>query len=159
MANVVQTEELSEHIVRDVFRDSLRSEAGPDDSDRLTDPRDGDRDDSHPFIVTSFPNTKPLYPMIVVREGSDSAERPDRRHTLHEHQYEVLVQIGASSTTTMFSLRDGVKAWFEENIEYLESEGFEDATMGSATRADWDSDVSTATMQIPFEGIVNTITS
>lgn len=157
MANVVQTENLSEHIVRDTFRDSLRSVAGPSASDTLTDPEDANRDDAHPFIVTSFPDTKSLYPMIVVREGADSAERPDRRHDLHEHQYQVLVQYAASSATTMFSLRDGIKAWFEDNIEYLESEGFEDATIGSASRADWDSEVSTASGQIPFDGLVNTV--
>ena len=157
MANVVQTENLSEHIVRDTFRDSLRSVAGPNDSDTLTDPEDANRDDAHPFIVTSFPDTKPLYPMIVVREGADSAERPDRRHDLHEHQYQVLVQYSASSSTAMFSLRDGIKAWFEDNIEFLESEGFEDASIGSATRADWDSEVSTASGQIPFDGLVNTV--
>jgi hypothetical protein len=158
MANVVQTENLSEHIVRDTFRDSLRANAGAQGSkEYLIDPEDANRDDAHPFIVTSFPDTKPLYPMIVVREGADSAERPDRRHDLHEHQYQVLVQYAASSSTAMFQLRDGIKAWFEDNIEFLESEGFEDATIGNASRADWDSEVSTASGQIPFGGIVNTI--
>lgn len=157
MANVVQTENLSEHIVRDTFRDGLRSAAGPNPSDTITDPEDANRDGEHPFIVTSFPDTSPLYPMIVVREGSDSGERPDRRHDLHEHQYEVLVQYAASSSTVMFSIRDGIKAWFEDNIAWLESEGFEDAVMGSSTTADWDSSVSTSSGQIPFEGTVNTV--
>lgn len=157
MAKVVQTENLSEHIVRDTFRDDLRANAGASGSGKLLiDPNDSSRDSSHPFIVTSFPDTEPLYPMIVVREGGDSAERPDRRHDFHEHDYRVLVQIGAVSTTTMFSLRDGVRAWFEDNIEFLASEGFEDCRIESSNRSDWDSEVSTATWQTAFAGIVNT---
>jgi len=57
----------------------------------------------------------------------------------------------------MFSLRDGIKAWFEDNIEFLEGQGFEDAVIGNSSRADWDSEVSTASGQIPFDGIVNTV--
>lgn len=156
MAQVIQTKNLSEHIVRDTFRDGLRGVAGPNAADTLTDPKDSSRDSAHPFIVTSFPDTDPLYPMIVCSEAADSAVRPDRRKDLHEHDYRVLVQIGAISATTMFSLRDGVRAWFEDNIDFLESEGFEDAEIESSTRADWDTDSQTETWQITFAGLVNT---
>lgn len=155
---VIQAGNLSTAIVRDLWRDNLRAAAGPNDADALTDPKSSERDDSHPFVVTSYPDTKPLYPMIIVREGADSAARPDRRHTLHEHDYQVLVQIGAKSSTTMFDLRDSVKAWFEGNIEMLEGNGFEDAVMGDSARVDWDGETSTETTQIPFNGVVNTIT-
>lgn len=153
---VIATENLSTEIVVNQFRDPLRAAAGPNDTDTITDPKAASRDSAHPFIVTSFPSTDLLYPLIVVREGGDSGSRPDRRVDLHEHEYDVVIQIATISTTTYFDLRDSIRGWFEDRIETLAGNGYEDAELVSAPRTNWDNDVDTTTGELVFRGVVNT---
>jgi hypothetical protein len=153
---VIATENLSTEIVLHQFRDRLRNVSGPNDADTLTDPKAGSRDSGHPFIVTSFPDTKPLYPMVIVREAGDAGSRPDRRVDLHEHEYDVAVEILTRSSTTYFDLRDSIRGWFEDAIETLAANGFEDGEIVSANRTNWENDVSVVSGGVVFRGTVNT---
>lgn len=153
---VIPTEELSTEIVVNQFRDPLRNAAGPNKADTITDPNAASRDDAHPFIVTSFPDTSPLYPMVIVGEDGDSGSRPDRRVDLHEHDYDVRVRILAKSSTTYFDLRDSIRGWFADRVDTLAANGFEDASIASSGRIDWENDISVEAGQVVFNGTVNT---
>lgn len=147
---------LSEEIIVTQFRDRLRTEAGDGTKD-LDDPKSGSRGSGDPsFIVTSFPDDHPFYPHVVVREAGDTGRRPDRRVDIHQHTYLVEALVLAASATNLFSIRDGIRNWFENNIETLGNNGYQDGEIASSTPANWEADLSVETWQLTFTGEVFT---
>lgn len=159
MATVIQTANLSREIILNQFRDPMRAEVGSVGSGaRFEDPQSGSRDSAHPFIVTSYPSSDILYPMIVVQEAGDSGRRPDARVGLTEHNYAVSIQIGATSSTTLFDLRDSFRAWFEARIDTFNANGFEDPELTPSGRPSWESDPKIKAVELAAEGTVTTST-
>lgn len=158
MATVIKTENLSKEIILNQFRNPLRQAVGPNEADTITDPVHSERDrtNNEYMITTSRPDSPRLYPLIVVREGGDSGSRPDRRADLHEHEYDVVTEILTKSDTTYFDLRDSVRAWFENRIDTLNGNGYEDAEIVSANRTQWEAEASVVSGEIVFRGTVNT---
>lgn len=154
MATVIPRSELSDRIVRGLFRDELREASGAVGSGAaIEDPRANDR--SGAFVLTSRPDRDTLYPILIVEEGGDSGSRPDRRLELHEHAYDVRVTVQATNSTHRMRIKDQLRGWFEANIDLLNTEGFEDPEI-SVNPATWGSDPRVEELEVTFSGIVNT---
>lgn len=157
MATVIPREKLSERIVKDLFRASLKEASGPESEDpEIVDPKEGERTSNQRFVHSSRPSRSPLYPILIVEEGADTASRPDRRVDLHEHQYDVLVTIQAASSTNLSRIKDQLRGWFENNIDMFNANGYEDPEIISAPRTDFNPDQAIEEKTFTFQGTVNT---
>ena len=160
MSQVIAAADLSTEIVQNQFRAPLQT-AADDSNVPLTDPRASKRDDTDPeippFVLPSFPDQDPLYPHLIVSEADDQAERPDQRADLHQHTYGVAVTIYARSTTQLNKLTDGVRDWFEDQIDTLEDNGFTDPMIaGGGDVPTWEDDPMVEQRELRFEGEVYT---
>lgn len=160
MSTVIATEDLSTEILQNQFRKPLQQEAD-DDTRPLTDPSASARDPADntipPFVLPSFPDQDPLYPHLIVSEASDEGTRPDDRADLHEHTYDVEVEIIAKSTTRVNKLGDEVRAWFEDRIPVLNEAGFTDASIaGGGGAPSYEHAPNAKTKAVLFRGTVYT---
>jgi len=160
MSTVIPASELSTEIVQNQFRAPLQT-AADDGSVPLTDPsasnRDGSDPEIPPFVLPSFPDQDPLYPHLIVSEAGDDATRPDQRANLHQHTYEVEVKVLARSTTQLNKIGDGVRDWFEDQIDKLEDNGFTDPEIaGGGEVPSFETDVAVESKVLRFQGTVYT---
>lgn len=145
--------EQSKTICRDTIRDGLRA-AATDSAQPLDDPEDSGsgRGDGSEFVLTSYPSRNVTYPHVVVREVGDSGGRLDSRSDLWLHDYSVRVELLARSATEAMNLRDGVKAWFQQNVDTLRDAGFVDVGIDSATPMNYEGDASVDALQVTYSG-------
>lgn len=130
--SVLDTDKVSKTVVRDEIRDGLRTAAG--DSNRpLTDPKSGSRPSNAEFVLTSHPDRDAFYPLIIVGEDDDSAEKPDQRATLFLHDYVISITIKAESSTNLFKIRDQVKNWLFQEWENLGEAGIQELEVISSS--------------------------
>lgn len=153
--STVPSKDLSEEIVKTQFRDRLRTEAAASGED-LNDPKSGSRTTDDPeFVLTAFPDDNPFYPHIIVSESGDAGNRLGHS-PMFQHNYAVEAAILALSSTNMFSIRDGVRHWFERNIDTLGNNGFQDGEVISSSRMNWEPDPKVTSWQVTFGGTVIT---
>jgi hypothetical protein len=153
---VLAPETLEATLVRDVIRDGLRAQAAG--SGPLEDPMAVARvaAGGAPFVMTSFPDRNPFYPLIIVAEQSGTSEPPDARFDFWEDTYAVAFRILAESTTHVKNIKDQVKNWIKANKRVLQDAGYSDVKIISDTPATWDPTNNVKEWRIVISGRVYT---
>jgi hypothetical protein len=137
---------LSTAVIRDLLRDGIRT--------GIDDPASAKRPTASQFVTTSYPDRSVYYPLIVVGEVSDRSYRPDIRAEVWKHTYAAQIMIHAKSMTQLYQLRDGVRAWIENNIRTLEQAGYMDASVSSSSSATWDAAATVYRWRLVVTGTV-----
>ena len=150
--------DLSEEIIKDGFRAELQQYAD-EGTTPLEDPQADTRGSkTPPFVLTSYPSSSPMYPHIIVQEGSDDAGPIDRRQSaFYQHDFGVQITVEARSSTEKFALKSGVRAFLQDREQALRDRGFAELVY-STTNASWDSTSETASWQVTVNGLVHTTT-
>ncbi len=151
----IASENLSTTVVRDLLRDGLRS-AADDSSYPLDDPAGSDRPDASKFVLTSFPDRKIYYPLIVVEEADDNSTKVDMQNPVHQHTYTVKITIYSKTNTHLFQIRDQIRQFIEADYMDLSDSGFAEPTIESSTSASWESNPEVKQWEMMISGLVYT---
>lgn len=149
----ISSESLSAAIIRDLFRDGLRTAVTAGD---ISDPSSARRAGAASMVMTEFPDQGVLYPHVIVSEASDVGDRPDSRADLWQHTYAVGIEIHAKSSTQMFRIRDEVRAWVEGNVDVLNAAGFTDPQISPGIPMNWDANEQIRRWKFVIKGTVYT---
>ena len=149
--------ELSTEIIKEGFRAELQQYAD-DGTTPLEDPREPRGDKTPPFVLTSYPSSTPVYPHIIVQEGSDDAGPIDQRQSaFYQHDFSVQITVEARASTEKFDLKAGVRAFLQDREQALRDRGFAELDY-STSNATWDATSETASWQVAVSGLVHTTT-
>ena len=155
MGTVIAPDEMSKTVILTIFRDGLLA-AAADVGQPLEDPIELTRPEKSKFVLATIPMREVNYPHIVVSEDNDSAKRLDQRSCLLEHRYNVRALIRAETNTHIYKIRDGVRAWFQENYEQIRLAGFTDGEIIGSRPITWDETSLVKEWQMIFTGLVYT---
>lgn len=153
MTTEVSSDGLSTAMIRDLFRAGLRAAVA---AGTIVDPNASTRPAGSPMVVSDLPDRSRYYPHIVVGEASDSADRPDSRANLWEHQYSVSIEIHCETSTHLYRIRDQVRGWAESNVDALNAAGFTDPQIATSVATNWDAESRVRTWRFVVRGTVYT---
>lgn len=153
----INIEDLSTEIIVNIFRDGMR-DAADDENEPLTDPKSDQRPDNTEFIMTSFPQTRVFYPLIIIDEFDDSDERVDAQVDFFRHSYALRITIYAESNTHLYHIRDQVRHFIESNYVANMDAGFHETSIQSSTAATWEVNAEVQKWEMIVSGMVFTKT-
>ncbi len=140
-------------MIRDLFRAGLRAAVA---AGTITDPKASTRPSGSPMVVSDLPDRSRHYPHIIIGEASDTADRPDSRANLWEHQYSVSIEIHCETSTHLYRIRDQVRGWVESNVNALNAAGFTDPVIATSVATNWDAESRVRTWRFVVRGTVYT---
>lgn len=138
MVDAFEPQDMSTTVLTTIFRDGLQA-AADDVNQPLTDFGKGTRPTKSKFVITTMPSRPVHYPHIVVEEGGVPGGRIDRRASkLMKWDYTVILTIRASTNPHIYKIRDGIRAWIQDNYEAIRLAGFTDIVLPGSGRITWD---------------------
>lgn len=155
MSVVIATHLLSDKVVRELIAGGLSS-AASDANQPLTDPQAASRAGKAPFVMTSFPSQNALFPHVVVAEANRIGGRIDPAAGVSRYDYSTRIGIHVTQVTNLFSIRDGILHWAEDQFVELGTAGFSDPRVVSSTSTTWDPTSRTKDWEIVLQGTVHT---